>query len=303
MLHSRLLYYLDEVARSGSMRKAAERLNVASSAINRQILALEAELGAPLFLRLPRKLVPTAAGEIVIRHVRQTLKDMDYVQRRLGELKGLRRGDITLALMSGLAANMLPRLAADFRRSSPRVKLTFRLLPSAQEIIAAVTSGEADLGFGFDFPRDNNLRVLASSEGWLGAVMSPDHPLAKHKQIRLSDCTDYPLTIAESGMAIRPYLEAAFSAAALTMEATLETNSIEVMRHAAMLDYGITFLTPFDIEWEKQSGRLTYVPVHELRYRGQTLMLIGRERGVDPLASLLAEQIKSSIVPSKNEPL
>src|SRR5687768_8646043 len=56
MLHSRLLKYLDEVARLGSIRKASARLNVASSAINRQILALENELGAPIFERMPRRL-------------------------------------------------------------------------------------------------------------------------------------------------------------------------------------------------------------------------------------------------------
>src|SRR5579862_8524095 len=60
MLHSRLLRYLDEVSRLGSIRKAAVRLNVASSAINRQILALENELGAPIFERMPRRLRLTA---------------------------------------------------------------------------------------------------------------------------------------------------------------------------------------------------------------------------------------------------
>ena len=96
-------------------------------------------------------------------------------------------------------------------------------------------------------------------------------------------------------MAIRPYLNEAFAAISLPIEATLETNSIEVMRHAAMLDRAITFLTPFDIEWEKRAERLAYVPVHELRGRVQTLMLIGRDKGVDALTSLLAEQIKAAI--------
>jgi DNA-binding transcriptional LysR family regulator len=295
MLHSRLLSYLDEVARLGSMRKAAARLNVASSAVNRQILALEAELGTPLFLRLPRKLMPTTAGEIMIRHVRQTLKDMERVQRRIEELKGLRRGEITLAIMSGLAANMVPRIAVDFRHRSPRVKLTLRLLPTGADIMAAVATGEADLGLGFDFPRDPALRVVASGVGRLGAVMAPDHPLAARSLLRLSDCADYPLIVAEEGMAIRPYLNEAFAATALQVEPALETNSIEVMRHAAMLDQAITFLTPFDIEWEKRADRLAYVPVHELRGRVQTLMLIGRDRGVDALTSLLAEQIKAAI--------
>jgi DNA-binding transcriptional LysR family regulator len=96
-------------------------------------------------------------------------------------------------------------------------------------------------------------------------------------------------------MAIRPYLNEAFAAISLQVEPALETNSIEVMRHAAMLDQAITFLTPFDIEWEKRADRLAYVPVHELRGRVQTLMLIGRDRGVDALTSLLAEQIKTAI--------
>src|SRR5271156_553249 len=121
MLHGRLLTYLHEVARLGSMRKAAERLNVAASAINRQILALEEELGTPIFQRMPRKLVLTAAGEVIIRHVRQTLKDLEQARSKIEDLKGLRRGEITVAMMSGLAANIVPRIVAVFQRSNPRV--------------------------------------------------------------------------------------------------------------------------------------------------------------------------------------
>lgn len=299
MLHGRLLHYLDEVARVGSIRRAAARLNVAASAVNRQILALEQELGTPLFHRLPRKLVLTAAGEILIRHVRQTLKEMERTHGRIEELKGLRRGEITLAIMSGLAANMLPRVAAEFRHGSPRVKLNLRLLPTGQEIIAAVASGEADLGFGFDFRREPRLRVLGSAGAQLGAVLAPDHPLAGRAVLRLGDCVDYPLVLADESMAIRPHLDAAFVQALVTVQPVLETNSIEVMRHAAMLDRAITFLTPFDVEWERRAGRLAYVPVRELRQQNQTLMLIGRERGLSTIASVLAERIKAAMAEAR----
>src|ERR1700720_440436 len=89
MLHSRLLTYVDEVARTASIRKAATHLNVAASAISRQILALEIQLGTPLFQRLPKKLVLTAAGEILIGHIRQTLKELTRAQAKIEELKGL----------------------------------------------------------------------------------------------------------------------------------------------------------------------------------------------------------------------
>jgi DNA-binding transcriptional LysR family regulator len=87
MLHARILTYLDEVARSGSIRKAAARLNVASTAINRQIIALEEEMGQRLFDRIPRRLRLTAAGEVLIEHVRDTLKAFERTKARLDALK------------------------------------------------------------------------------------------------------------------------------------------------------------------------------------------------------------------------
>ena len=74
MLHGRVLRYLDEVARLGSIRKAARTLNVAASAINRHIIELEEEVGSPIFERLPRGLRLTASGVLLIAHIRDTLR-------------------------------------------------------------------------------------------------------------------------------------------------------------------------------------------------------------------------------------
>ncbi len=65
------------------------------------------------------------------------------------------------------------------------------------------------------------------------------------------------------------------------------------MRHAAILDNGNTFPTPFDIEFERRAGRLVYIAVRELSQDTQTLMLIGHERGSSAIASLLAEMLKT----------
>src|SRR5262249_60113172 len=76
-MHASVLRYFLEVARQGSIRKAAQKLFVASSAVNRQILQLEEELGAELFDRLPTGMRLHAAGECVLRHVRSTLHDFE----------------------------------------------------------------------------------------------------------------------------------------------------------------------------------------------------------------------------------
>jgi len=296
MLKYRLLVYLDEVARSGSIRKAAERLHISASAINRQLLALEEELGTPLFQRLPRKMVLTAAGETLIHHIRLSMKELEWAQIKIEELKGLRRGEVTVAMMSGLAANLIPRAAADFRRINPRVKLRLQQMSRGDDITNAVASGDADLGIGFDFEIRPTLRSITSVTGRLGAVVAPGHPLADKSSLRLSDCIPYAMTIADDSMVIRPYLNDIFARAMIPLQPVVETNSIEVMRQSAIMDQTLTFLTPFDIESDLRSQRLVYIPVRELGQQTQTLMLIGHNRGTSAIGSLLAETIKGMML-------
>ncbi len=293
MLHARLLTYLDEVVRHGSIRRAAEKLNVASSAISRQILALEEQIGAPLFDRSGRRLKPTAAGEILIRHVRETLKEMARTQSQIEELKGLRRGSVSVGLMSGLAANILPRAVNDFHETNPRVEVRLRLMTTGAEILQAVEKGDVDLGLGFDFPRHSGVRTIHAATGWLGAVMSPTHPLANEPELRLRDCAGYPLVLADHTTAIRPHIEEAFAKSGFTILATTETNSIEIMRQITLQGRSITFLTPFDIESELRLGRLIYIPIPELARHAQKLLLVQHERRSDVLASVLAERLKT----------
>jgi len=296
MLKYRLLVYLDEVARSGSIRKAAERLHISASAINRQLLALEDELGTPLFRRLPRKMILTAAGETLIHHVRQSFKELEWAQIKIEELKGLRRGEVTVAMMSGLAANLIPRAAADFRRANPRVKLHLQQMTRGEDITSAVAAGDADLGIGFDFELRSALRSIASVTGRLGAVVAPGHPLADKSSLRLSDCMPHAMVIADNSVVIRPYLNDVFARAMVTLQPVIETNSIEVMRQSAMMDQALTFLTPFDIETDLRSGRLLYIPVRELGQQTQTLMLIAHDRGTSAIGSVLAETIKGMML-------
>ncbi|UZN48115.1 LysR family transcriptional regulator [Cupriavidus cauae] len=136
-MHARVLRYLDEVVRRGSIRKAAEALHVAPTAINRQILDLEAELGAPLFERIQRRLRLTPLGEMVLAHVRQTLREHDALRERIAAYNAGQQGIVTVATTAGLAGSLLPALVHDFRRRHPGIAVRVLDLPVA-EIVAAL---------------------------------------------------------------------------------------------------------------------------------------------------------------------
>ncbi len=294
-LHARMLTYLDQVARAGSIRRAASRLNVAASSINRQILQLEAELGLPIFERLSRRLRLTAAGEVLIAHIRTTLTDAERVATHLEDLKGLRRGEVSIATMSGLASNFLTQVAVDFRERHPRVKLMFDRRTLA-EITVMVAAGEADLGLAFDVPADARLRVLTTVACPLGVVVAPGHKLAAAQRLRLSDCVGYKMILPNRSMTMRRRLDEAFARASIAAEPAIETNEIEMIKRFAALDRGVGFLNAVNVDVERRRGELAFVPIQDNFLPPQLLSLFHRERaGLSLLASLFSEDLKAAL--------
>ncbi|MBS0994181.1 LysR family transcriptional regulator [Gluconobacter cerinus] len=291
MLHSRLLIYLDTVARCGSIRKAGEHLNVASTAINRQILTLEDNLGTPIFQRLPRKLVLTAAGEILLAHVRDTLKNMNLTRQVLEDLKGLKRGEFSIATMVGPISTFLPLALADFHNTHQNVRIHVSTY-GTHDLVETVKNGQADIGIGFDIPMDNSLVVQTARTVPLGVVMSVHHPLAHQESITLEECNAWPLTVADDSMAIRPHLEDLYAARDLSLTPAIETNSIELMRQMALSPGNITFLTPLDIIQERAEGKLKFLSLNEQGTQPQTLSIVARSKISNPFTALFIERVE-----------
>lgn len=291
MLHSRLLRYLDEVARSGSIRGAAQRLHVASSAINKHVLQLEEEIGEPLFERLPRGLRLTPAGELLVAHVRKTIKEYSQVEAEIRDLKSLQSGEVIIATMNGLAGGIVPQVAAAFCARHPRIKISIRVM-FIQDIVQAVSDGEADLGFAYNLPQLAQLEVLGRMDARLGAIVSPDHPLAGMDSVPLAHCAPYPLIFADRSMLIHGIVVDAFTHAGLDVEPSFLTNSIESMKYLASAGDGIAFLSKFDIAQEYRNSTLAYLHIRDRTMGRNTLSLVQRERRTPGLAtSMLAQEI------------
>ncbi|MGN7293867.1 LysR family transcriptional regulator [Rhizobium sp. SAFR-030] len=290
MLHSRKLQYIDEIARSGSIRKAAAKLNVASSAINRQILALEEELGVPIFERLPRGLRLTAAGELCIEHVRDVLKSYDRLETRVRSLKTPQAGRVSMVSTVGLAAGPLPEIVARFVERHPRICIQLGI-DGATTTINPVMSGEADLGVGFNIPATPGLRTLATFDIPIGVVLPPDHPLAAELgPIDLKKVVQEPLVLAQSGMSLRTMIDLILAPLAVSVEPVVETGAPETLRHLVKRGTGLTFLNPLDVVADCRRGELVFRPLADPYRRHQPMKLFARARAtLDTATSLFVE--------------
>ncbi|MBS0390316.1 MAG: LysR family transcriptional regulator [Proteobacteria bacterium] len=286
MLHSRLLRYIDEVARCGSIRAAGERLHIAPSAINKHVLLLEEEIGEPLFERLPRGLRPTPAGEILLAHVRKTMLEFRQVEAEIRDLKTLQSGEVIIATMTGLASGIVAAAAASFAARHPQIRIVIRVL-FVREILEAIVSGDADLGLGFNLPASPQLQSLWEVDARLGAVISPRHALARMESIPLAHCVAYPLIFADQSMLIHGIIADTFAEAGVHVQPAFQTNSIETMKRLAAASEGIAFLSKFDIAEEHRQELLTYRQIRDRAFSKNSLSLVRREKQGRGLASLL----------------
>ncbi len=259
-IHARLLRYFDTIRRAGSIREAARRLHVASSALNRQLLKLEAELGSPLFERLPGGLRLTPAGEILSRHVITVLQDEQRMHAELDGLAGVRRGAVTLMAAEGLTSSLLPTVLQRMFERYPSVSITVRSGGSAQTA-RAVADADADLAIGFSIQRDPALRQFAVGRFGLGAVMAPDHPLAAQASVTFNDCARHPLILATHELSIHASMQPVIAHCRRPLQVLLQSGSIELMKRLAMRGVGIAFQTRVGLERELADGTLRHVPL------------------------------------------
>ncbi|NKK72039.1 LysR family transcriptional regulator [Rhizobium sophorae] len=299
MLHGRALRYIDEVARQGSIRKAAKTLHVAASAVNRYILELEEELQAPIFERLPRGLKLTSSGEILIQHIRETLQAHQRMRAQIQSLKGLNRGEVVLATMATLAAGRIAEIVAAYREKHPQVSL--RIMVGDRTTVAEMVAlGQADLAIAYNLPDDSRLQRAAEFRHALGAVVAPAHPLANRKTVRMSDCLLYPLVLADRSLSLREVVEAAAPARA-TLVPVVETNSMELMKRLARTTPHITFLNRLDVDREMATGDLVFIPLTGTGSL-QRLNILHRARGsLSPAGSHFMQFAQERLLASFDE--
>lgn len=219
------LRYFLAVARSGSIAAASTRLNVASSAISRQITNLEAELGCILFERRPRGMAPSPAGELLVQHANQILMRADQAAAEIAGLRGLTRGLIRVATAEGFALDLLPRIMSDFHLRFPGVRVELAVLPPFK-VTQVVAAGEADLGLTFRLAENPDVKIAHEISVAMIGVCARGHPLANARDVSLEHFTRHPVILMPENTTSRQVFDRACRDAGIEIEPTATINTL-----------------------------------------------------------------------------
>ena len=277
MRHMRIWRYVDEVARAGSLRQAAERLNMNASALQRRIQDVEEDLGALLFERLPTGMRLTAAGEAFIRWVRTQASDLERVQSQIEDLSGLRRGKVRLACSQALASYLLPSEIARFTQVYPLIHFEITVRDHATAV-SMLRNYETDLALVFQPGRHTDLQPITIVGQRLVAVMAAGHPLAGRSALRLRECAEYPLALLDRSFAGRQIVEERSALESVRFEVRVEANSFEFLRNYVAQTQAITVQMELGALAEALEPNIVAVPI-DTRDSAHSPLVLGQLRG------------------------
>jgi DNA-binding transcriptional LysR family regulator len=261
----RQLEILQAIAETGSFTACGRKLHVSQSAISRQILLLEEELGEPLFLRVGRQVRMTPAAESLVQLGQRVFLDVretvGSITDRTRELRG------TLRLSGGMTVCLyvFPPLLKHLRRVHPHldVRLTVAL---AGKSVQEIRGGRVDAGLLTLPVAETDLVTVPALREELLLVTAPTHQLAKRKKVPARELAGLPFVLFEVGSATRKVIDNFFASQSIEPTIVMDTENVEIIKAMVKTGLGVGIVPYQAVAREVKAGQLFCARIdgHEL---------------------------------------
>jgi LysR family transcriptional regulator, low CO2-responsive transcriptional regulator len=247
------------VAKHLSFARAAEELHLTQPAVSMQIKELEAGVQLPLFERAGRSVRLTMPGEYLLVYARRVLATLKEAGDAMAKLRRVQGGRITIGMVS-TAKYFLPRMLARFRVQHPAVEM--RLAAGNREQLSRLLhDNEVDLAVMGRPPRELDTRAEPFAAHPLAVVASPEHPLARRREIPAQALNTEEFIVREPGSGTRAAMEHFFRDQRIAPAQTMEMSSNETIKQAVIANMGLAFLSLHTVALELSAGELVVLDV------------------------------------------
>lgn len=219
------------IAETGSFQQAAKKCGVTQSTISRQVQALEADLGLPLFHRNTQGKL-TLAGERFLPNARKICQSWHNATQEIADLLAGKQPELCIAAIHSVSAYYLPPVLQQFCQDYPEIQLRVTSLGS-DRALKVLKDGLVDIAIVM------NNRLLTSSpemvveilyDESIQVLMAANHPLTKYKQIPWQELSNYQQVVFKDGYGMQRLVQEQFSRRGINLQAALELNTPDAFR-------------------------------------------------------------------------
>jgi len=244
------------IAESGTFTAGALRVHVTQAAISMQIRQLETEIGAKVFVRAPRHVILTEAGEQLLRRARHILREHDAALDEIAELAGAERGRLRIGSASAMVlSEQLPAILKELRKQHPAAEISV-ISGTSEVLVDQILGGEVDIAF-VSLPVDvRGIKTERLSQDQLVAIASPRHKLAKQRTISAYTLAGERLILGERGGNTRRLIDQFFAQAGASLHVAMELSRQQAIKKMVEEDMGVGIVPLQSVKDEVDKGKL-----------------------------------------------
>ena len=244
------------IAETGTFTAGAARVHVTQAAISMQIRQLENETGAKLFIRAPRRVILTEAGEKLLERAYVILREHDAALEELAALTGAHRGRLRIGSASAMvSADPLPQVLRELRNVHPGVE-TSVASGTSESLVQQVLAGELDAVFVSLPVEARGVQSELLSEDYLVAIASPRHKLAKQKVVSAYALAGEKLILGERGGNTRRLIDQFFAHAGVNLNVAMELSRLAAIKRMVEEGMGVGIVPLQSVREEVARGTL-----------------------------------------------
>jgi DNA-binding transcriptional LysR family regulator len=258
----RQLRVFAEVARQGSVQRAAEALHLTPPAVSMAVKEVEGQVGLQLFDRQGRKLSLSTAGEYFLVYARRLLGTLKEAEDAMARFTRVESGVLTIGMVSS-AKYFLPQLLAQFHTDHPAVEVRLKL-GSREQLVALMQANEVDLSIMGRPPKEWPNRAEPFAAHPHGLITAPGHSFARMEQVSAAALAREPFIVREPGSGTRAALEEVLARYHLQPMFVMEMNSTEAIKQAVMAGMGVSLVSLHTVALERANGLLAVPDVEGL---------------------------------------
>ena len=275
-----------EVARRGSVSRAAEALFITQPTLTARLHSLEKELRIALFVRTPHGMRLTDAGRAWVPYAERALRALGDGREALEQIKAGSAGHLMIACAPAVSTYVLPPLLERFVADHPRVEVSVRTGHS-EEVLELILRDEAQVGLGRAI-RHPDIEHLPFYTEELVLVCAPDHAFAKRRGISMGDVVGQKVIMFDRTSSYYEITQAAFLSAGVTMRGMMEMDSIEAVKKMVERGLGVALLPRTAVAREVEAKALRLVPLKDAPAMNNTIVAMRRRDAGKPEGVLAA---------------
>lgn len=291
---SREIYSFIEIAREKSIRKAAEKLNISSSALSRQMQILETDLGVSLLVRSVTGVELTEQGRTLLRQVEKWLDDGNRLRAELSRTQRKVEKVLRIGAMECFADTLMPDLFRHVHSNAiaDRIEVTFG---GTDALVRDLHDDRLDMIVAFNVQQSQTVRVVAEHPCRIGMIYSPSLTEIPEPEIPISFSLQWPICLPDQNLSLHTRLYAEILKQRRRVDIVAVSNSLEFIRELVSRGNCVSFLTWFDVRNRVDHGQIAFVPLTQKRLVERLCLCVSGSRRYTRELAGLAEETMSII--------